>query len=234
LLVALAAFAGFMALGTWQLERRAWKLALIARVEARVHAPAAPMQSPSQWASIDPGDDEYRHVRATGRLLRNADTLVQALTERGAGFWVVTPLRLAGGGVVLVNRGFVPSEARDRIMSPADGEAVVTGLLRLTEPGGGFLRRNDAANERWYSRDVQAIGAARRLGTDLAPFFIDADASSPTSTDAHRVAPIGGLTVIAFHNNHLVYAITWYTLALMAAAAAWRVWREERRVAEHD
>ena len=224
--VALAVFAGLVALGSWQVQRRVWKLDLIERVEARVKAPAVAVPARERWGRVDVANDEYRHVQASGVYRRDADTFVQAVTERGAGFWVLTPLQLADGSVLLVNRGFVPPEARAQIAPPA-GPITVAGLLRLTETGGGFLRRNDPAANRWFSRDVQAIGAARGL-TNVAPYFVDADADAANTTP-----PVGGLTVVAFANNHLVYAITWYTLALMVAAAAWRLMREEPR-AEHD
>ncbi|MDB6002396.1 MAG: putative surfeit locus 1 protein [Rhizobacter sp.] len=224
---ALLAFAGFIALGTWQVERRAWKLDLIDRVQARVHAPAVAAPGPDAWPSVSAAADAYRHVQATGTLLHDQETLVQAATERGAGFWVLTPLRGADGSVVLVNQGFVPPERRDRSTrsaSQTSGTTTVTGLLRISEPGGAFLRHNDANADRWYSRDVQAIAAARGL-THAAPYFIDAEAAPAASPDA----PVGGLTVVAFHNNHLVYALTWYGLALMVAGAAWQVVRTERR-----
>ena len=229
-------FAGFIALGTWQLERRAWKLDLIARVDARVHGPAVAAPGPAQWPPLDAAASEYRHVRIAGTFLNERETLVQAVTGLGSGFWVLAPLQAADGSVVLVNRGFVPPEARDRAARTASepsGPTVVTGLLRLTEPGGGFLRRNDAAADRWYSRDVQAIAAARGLG-NVAPFFVDADAGPGVPGGAERTWPAGGLTVIAFHNNHLVYALTWYALALMVAGAAWRVLRGKKRQDRQD
>jgi surfeit locus 1 family protein len=228
LLCALVLFSGFAALGAWQVERRAWKLELIDRVDHRVHAPAEPAPLPSAWPQVNAGTDEYRHVSVTGRFIVTASTRVQAVTDLGSGFWLMTPLRQADGSVVLVNRGFVPPEARAPATSPGDAPVTLTGLLRMTEPGGGFLRRNDPAANRWYSRDVQAIAAARGL-TRVAPFFIDADASPGTSLDVANGEPVGGLTVIAFRNNHLVYAITWYTLALMVAWGAWRFLREEHR-----
>ena len=224
---AVVLFGGFASLGTWQVKRRAWKLDLIARVEQRVHSPPAAVPPASDWPQVTAAHDEYRHVRASGTFLNDAETLVQATTERGAGFWILTPLRLADGGMVLVNRGFVPPERRDRAAHGArepTTSATVTGLLRMTEPGGAFLRQNDPGADRWYSRDVQAIATARGLSR-VAPFFIDADAAGTSD-----IAPIGGLTVIAFHNSHLIYAITWYTLALMVAGGAWIAMREELRV----
>ncbi|MEN3367615.1 MAG: surfeit locus 1 family protein [Burkholderiales bacterium] len=228
-LFALIAFAGFIALGTWQLQRLQWKVALIERVEQRVHAAPVPAPGPERWPHVNAASDEYRHVRLTGTFLYELTTRVQATTELGSGYWLLTPLRTAEGYVVLVNRGYV---APDRTRGTPDAfehqsaAVVVNGLLRLSQPGGGFLRKNDPAGDRWYSRDVQAIAAARGL-INVAPYFVDADASKGS---AGADAPVGGLTVISFQNNHLVYALTWYALALMVAGAGLWVVREERRM----
>lgn len=224
-------FVGFLALGTWQVERRVWKLDLIARVEQRVHATPTPAPGQAQWPQINATADEYRHVTLSGSYLHDKETLVQASTVQGTGFWVLTPLQLADGSLVLVNRGFVPPEARERAArrdAEPQGNTTVTGLLRLTEPDGGFLRRNDATDGRWYSRDVQAIAASRGLA-QVAPYFVDAD-TQPSDTVSATALPVAGLTVINFHNSHLVYALTWYTLALMVAGASWFVARVEWRL----
>ena len=221
-LAGLLVAAGLAALGTWQVQRRAWKLDLIARVEARVHAAPVPAPGPAAWPGVSDADDSYRHVRVAGRFLHDEATLVQALTELGSGSWALVPLRTSEGFTVLVNRGFVPSEKRDPAYWRApEGPVAVTGLMRMSEPGGAFLRANDPATDRWTSRDVAMIAKARGLETGLAigpgevaPYFIDAGAEG----DGRRL-PVGGLTVIAFRNHHLIYAITWYVLALMAAGA---------------
>jgi surfeit locus 1 family protein len=90
------------------------------------------------------------------------------------------------------------------------GETTVTGLLRITEPKGAFLRANDPLHDRWYSRDVVAIGRSRHL-VRLASYFIDAGPAGDG-----RQQPIGGLTVISFPNNHLQYALTWFALAALS------------------
>src|SRR3954465_10216380 len=108
--LSLTAFALLIALGVWQIERRAWKLALIDRVEQRVHAPAQPIPSPAAWPTVSAANDEYRHVSVTGRVLHDREALAQAGTEEGPGYWVLTPLRRDDGTLVLVNRGFVPSD----------------------------------------------------------------------------------------------------------------------------
>lgn len=218
---ALVVAALLAALGVWQLERREWKHALVAAVDARIHAGPVAAPPPAAWRGIDAAHDAYRRVTATGRFRHDRETLVQAVTDRGAGYWVITPLETRGF-TLLVNRGFVPRERRDpatRAAGNTAGPTTVTGLLRMTEPGGGFLRANDPAANRWYSREVAAIAAARGLGR-TAPYFVDADAAPNPGG-----LPVGGLTVVKFPDNHLVYALTWFALMLLALFFAWRLWR---------
>jgi surfeit locus 1 family protein len=218
--------AALVALGTWQVQRRAWKHELIARVEARVHADPVAAPGPGTWDGLTADADAYRRVQASGRFRNDRETLVQAVTDLGAGFWVLTPLERSDGTTILVNRGFVPGDRRDpgtRAAGQTDGETTVTGLLRLTEPGGAFLRSNAPEAGRWYSRDVAAIAAARGL-TNVAPYFIDADA-----TPNPGGLPVGGLTIVHFPDNHLVYAITWYVLALMVLGAIGYTLADARR-----
>lgn len=207
------------------MHRLAWKRDLIARVEQRVHAPPVAPPGREQWPQVNAANSEYLHVIVQGRYLHGRETLVQAVTERGGGFWVITPLATVDGYIVLINRGFVPPTYRDpatRAQGQIEGVTTVTGLVRISESGGAYLRANEPQADRWYSRDVAAIAAARGL-TDVAPYFIDADASGMQS------APVGGLTVIRFNNNHLQYALTWFGLALMVAGGVVLVLRQEWR-----
>jgi surfeit locus 1 family protein len=258
LLIAVAAFAtvGFGALGVWQIERRAWKLALIERVEQRVHAAPLAAPGPGEWPQITRENAEYRRVTATGRFVPGRETLVRAVTELGEGYWLMEPLQTDRGFTVLINRGFVPSDWRAghavssgdtnatdvgppagdarRAAGPHDAEAqptagnpsastTVTGLLRISEPKGAFLRTNAPAEHRWYSRDVEAISRAQHL-TGVAPYFIDAEAAPNTAPES-TPPPVAGLTVVHFRNSHLQYVITWFILALMALALGVRVAR---------
>lgn len=218
--------AGFIALGVWQVQRLHWKRALIARVDARVHAPPAPPPVRSDWPHIGVERDEYRRLELHGSYLRGLDTQTQALTELGAGHWVLSPLQLADGTIVLVNRGFVPDGVRPG--PPPPGEVRVRGLLRMSEPGGGFLRDNRPSQDRWYSRDVAAIAQARGL-RDVAPYFVDAEAAA----DAGSGWPRGGMTVVHFRNQHLQYALTWFVLAAMALWGVLRLLSEQRRMRHH-
>lgn len=213
--VAALGIAGLTYLGIWQLERRVWKLQLIEQVDQRIHAQPVAVPGPASWPEITAANS-YLKVSARGRFLNDRETLVQAVTDLGSGFWVITPFRTDEGFTVLVNRGFVTPDRRDPAQREAGqiaGETSITGLLRITEPKGGFLRTNDSQADRWYSRDVEAIAKARGLSS-VAPFFIDADGSANPGG-----WPVGGLTVVTFNNNHLVYAVTWFGLALMLVAA---------------
>jgi surfeit locus 1 family protein len=198
----------FAGLGIWQVQRLFWKLDLIERVDARVHAAPAPL--PTNLDTLRPQDIEYRRVRVSGRLQNDRQTFVDALTELGPGDWVVTPLQTSQG-TVLINRGFVAKGMREKVSSPA-GVVNITGLLRLSEPGGRFLRANRPAQDLWYSRDVAAIARKRGLGS-TAPVFIDADATPNLGG-----YPVGGLTVVKFRNAHLVYVLTWFGLAALCVA----------------
>ena len=247
-ILALAAgvmFAGFFALGTWQLYRLQWKLALIARVDARVHAAAVAAPSMAQWPQLNAEADEYRRVQLSGVLLNATTTQALASLDRGIGYWVMTPLCTADGGIVMINRGFIPAgeggwkpqpapahAAADACRNATGPTVAISGLLRLSEPS-GRLRQNEPARNYWYTRDLHAIAQARGLPA-VAPYFVDADEASAKAAGAvDGVQPTGGLTVISFPNNHLVYAITWYGLALMVAAAfAWAV-RDARKGRPH-
>ena len=237
-LLGVALFVSFLALGSWQLQRRAWKLELIDRVTERVRADAVAAPTPAQWPQVTAQQYEYLPVTLSGRFLAHKTVLTQAVTELGAGFWVVTPLQADDGSQTLINRGFVPTGERQAWL-PQDSAPVadapvqtVTGLLRMTEPGGGFLRDNDSQQQRWYSRDVAGIAAAQGLDK-AAPYFIDA--GRPGQPVAAETWPRPGMTVIAFHNSHLVYALTWYGMALMVLVAAVVVvrWEKRRAAAAH-
>ena len=194
---------------------------VVAQVDARIHAKPVAAPGPGKWDAVSAKTDAYRRVTATGVFRHDRETLVQAVTGRGAGYWVLTPLETPGFAL-LVNRGFVPGERRDirtRSAGNVAGRVTVTGLLRVTEPGGAFLRSNDPAADRWFSRDVAAIAKARGIG-GIAPYFVDADAS-PNSGGY----PVGGLTVVRFPDNHLVYALTWFALCVLSLFFAWRLWR---------
>ena len=213
------------ALGGWQVQRLGWKEALIDRVARNAGAAPVAAPDPSAWPALGP-QDEYRRVRLEGRFDHGREVLVRASTDLGSGYWVLTPLRTPQGWWLLVNRGFVPQSMRGQV-PPTEGDQSVIGLLRPSEPKGTPLQDNDPAAGRWYSRDVAAIASARGLQGPVAPYFVDAQPQGPEAATAW---PRAGLTVIHFRNHHLVYAITWFVLAAMVAAAVACLMADERRL----
>ncbi|MFK2878762.1 SURF1 family protein [Rhodanobacter hydrolyticus] len=227
-LLGIVLFSGFVALGTWQVQRLAWKTALIARTNERVHASPVPAPGPEDWVGITAANAEYRHVQLSGTWIAGRQTRVWTATEAGGGYWILTPMRLDDGSVVMVNRGFAPDgwcDFKGHCPAAPAGEVKVTGLLRISEPS-GLVPRNDPAADSWYTRDVTAIAKARGLA-DVAPYFVDADVPSGSAASAW---PRGGMTVVQFPNHHLNYLITWYLLALMVLGAAAYVARDEYRL----
>ena len=213
------------ALGCWQVQRRTWKHALIARVEAGLAAAPVPLPDPATWAQTDWNGQEYRRIEATGSFDFDREILVRGSSALGTGYWVMTPLRLTDGQALLVNRGFVPMgwhEARSGRSATPDH---VVGLVRPSRQQEAWWRHNDPAHGIWVARDVGQLTAAMHLD-HAAPFFVDLGdpraAPRPTPPDD----PVPGLTVVQFADNHLQYAITWFVLSVAALWASLRVRRE--------
>ena len=214
---------GLVLLGNWQVRRLAWKTDLIERVTTRVHAEPTPGPELFQAANITSDQHEYLRVRVEGEYQHELETLVWAATEHGTGYWLMTPLKNEQF-TVLINRGYIPLAVADGELRRAlhiTGTLQVTGLLRLSEPEGGLLRKNIPVSDQWYSRDVEAIGQARGLKNNLG-YFIDAEAGI-----ANTEWPRAGLTRIQFRNHHLIYALTWYGLAVLLASLTLYVVRRD-------
>ena len=220
-LLALAGMAVLVSLGIWQLHRLAWKEALIAQIEARAHASPVPLPPERDWRDLKPQDYEYRHVALTGRFDDRAAPVFRGSDPdggEGPGYLVLTPLILPDGSAVIVNRGFVPDAAKGAASySPPAGEVTVTGLMREPEPRNLFTPADQPGKNLWFTRDPGAIAAQLGLSR-AAPFSVDADFSGDP-----RALPRGGTTVIAFPNNHLGYALTWFGLAV-ALAGVFGAW----------
>lgn len=219
-LATLAAIAIFCALGVWQVQRLAWKEALIASVDARVKASPIAAPGPAQWRSADLAAMEYLPVKLSGSFDHNREIhLFTALTQPkgrlgGPGYLVFTPLTTDEGWTVFVNRGFVAMERKSpstRAQGQVSGEVEISGLLRLPEARNWYSARDSLAQNVWYTRDPLAFAAALSMPTaTLAPFIVDSFANSSLAEGM----PQGGETIIQFPNSHLGYAITWFGLAL--------------------
>ena len=211
-LAALAGLTVLISLGTWQMQRKAWKEGLLAKIDARIHAEPVPLQR--VVSLFGRGEDvEYMHVLARGRFLHDKERYLYAPTPGGQGWHVYTPLE-TGGQIVWVNRGLVldPQKApATRQAAQIEGETEVRGLVRVPGRKALFTPENDVQHNLWYWPDLGAMTAsAFPSGTLTAlPFAIDADAEPAPPGGP----PKGGVTRINLPNRHLEYALTWYGLA---------------------
>lgn len=206
-MLAVFLFCVFASLGVWQVARLQSKLALIDRVETRAFADPVELPDISVWDQINAADYEYTRVSVSGRFLDEFTQKSLAVTQLGGGFWVMTPFQTQQGFVVWVNRGFVDN---NQSIPPAPQATLgLVGLLRMSEPQGGFLRTNQPELGRFYSRDVAQLTEVSRL-SNSAPYFIDLVVGQPPLSGDQ---PVPGLTVLQFKNNHLSYALTWFALA---------------------
>jgi len=199
-----------LALGFWQVERLFWKQDLIAQRQAAVAAP--PVAAPRSLEEAH--GMEFRHVTDEGLFLHDKEIFLGATSEAGRhGYQVLTPLLEPGGRAVFVNRGFIPAELKDpakRAAGQITDTVRVQGLLRLppAEKPAWFLPDNRPDLNYWFWVDLPAMSAADGLDR-VAPFYIDADA-----TPNPGGWPKGGVTRLALPNDHLQYAITWFSLAV--------------------
>jgi surfeit locus 1 family protein len=235
-LPALFAFIVLIGLGTWQVQRKAWKEALIASLTERLDALPRPLPAARDWPRLDAAQDEYRRVKFTATFDHDAEALVFGAASAfrpdasGPGDWVFTPARLADGGVVMVDRGFVPQGRQDpktRAAGRIAGPVEITGALRWPETRHWYTPKDDAAHNLWFIRDPQAIAAAKGFSA-VAPFYVEQEAPVPPGG-----LPAPGRIAVNLPNNHLQYVITWYGLAL-ALAGVFLVWTFGGRQREED
>ncbi len=209
----LTVLAILLSLGTWQVQRLHWKEALLSEIETRRHAPPADLASIEALAK-DGGDVDYRAMRVSGTYINNKERHFFATYEGRTGYYIYTPLQLADGQVLFVNRGFVPFENKEpemRKLGQLTGEQIVTGLARakLLEKPSWAVPDNDVAKNIFYWKDLDVMASSAGLDpAKVVPFFMDADA-----TPHEGGMPIGGVTQFDLPNSHLQYAVTWYGLA---------------------
>jgi surfeit locus 1 family protein len=232
-IAALAAFAVLVSLGMWQLDRKAWKEGLIATIDQRLSAPPTALPAASTWPQLTAAQNEFLRVAMTAEFLHDREATVYTIGSSmrdGAGspgYWIFTPARLVGGSVVMVNRGFVP-EGKQNPATRRDGEVAgqvnMVGVLRWPEPRGLFTPAADPARNIWFSRDSDAIAAAK--GVSAAPFYVELEGPDPPGG-----LPRTGRLRAVLPNNHLGYALTWLGLAMVLAGVygAWLVsgWRKQ-------
>ena len=232
------AFAGvaiLIGLGIWQLDRKVWKENLILTLNTRLARAPEDLPPRESWPRLVPDSNEFTRVTFPAEFLAGEEALVYSAGSafrpdvHGPGYWVFAPARLAGGSIVLVDRGFVPLDRKDlatRAQGALSGTIEVVGVLRWPETRGTFTPPDEPQNNVWYLRDPKAMAVAKKWDA-AAPFYIEQESPVPPGG-----LPKPGKLVVNLPDDHLQYALTWFALALGLAGvyATWLAGRLRRRV----
>jgi cytochrome oxidase assembly protein ShyY1 len=225
-IAAMIVLAVLLGLGKWQLDRKVWKEGLIATLQQRLAAAPAQLPPPERWGGLDPAQGEYRRVQFTAEFVPDQEALVFTSGSAfrpdvaGPGYWVFAPARLVGGGVVVVDRGFVPEGRQDRATRAAGevaGPVEMVGVTRWPESSSWFMPPADPGHNLWFARDPAAIAGAKGWG-EVAPFFIELESPVPPGG-----LPLPGPLKVNLPDDHLQYAMTWFGLAavVLVSFAFW-------------
>lgn len=219
--ITLVAVVTTLGLGVWQVQRLFWKQALIENRQIKSQA-AALTALPK---AFDPAVHGFRRATVTGTFLHGKELHLGGRSQNGnLGFHVITPLRLGDGSHLLVNRGWVPTSLKTpplRAAGQLKGTVTVTGYLRGSQQQGWFTRDNKPGINMWYFVDLRAMAAATGL-KNVRPYYLEAvKASIPGGY------PLGGQTRLELRNDHLQYAITWFSIAI-AGLVIWYLWHRRR------
>ena len=230
----------FVGLGVWQLQRRVEKHALIAALDQRLAEAPGALPPPSQWGALTAASDEFRRVQFQATYAAAPDVMVYSSGSAirpdisSPGAWAFLPARLSSGEIVVVNAGFVPSAMpdraqQDRAIKPliTNAPVMLTGYLRFPEKAGVLTPQENLTTRLWFTRDHLAMAAALGWGEHggtIAPFYIDLEQPAPANG-----IPKPGALEVHLKDDHMQYAITWFSLAgaVVIAFAVW--WRAQRR-----
>lgn len=217
LILGLGGIAILLSLGTWQVRRMYWKEALLAAIDARIH------DAPADVATVGPPDEagqRYRPVRASGRTTGDEILVVTGSRDAGAGYEVIDAFVTDSGRRILLDRGFIPEALRTRPRPPAALQ--VTGNLDWPHEADSYTPAPDLKENIWFARDVQAM--AGYLKTE--PLMIVAR-TSDGGDPSIRPVPVD---TSGIPDDHLQYAITWFSLAAVwAGMTAYLLWRIRQR-----
>ncbi|MEX0284312.1 MAG: SURF1 family protein [Paracoccaceae bacterium] len=198
-----------ISLGVWQVQRLAWKQGVLAEIDSRIADDPVPLPE-----NLDVERDRYLPVAVAGRFLDGELHVLVSIKRVGPGYRIIAPFLTEGGRTILIDRGFVPDTDKD--IARATGEAEVTGNLHWPRETDGFTPDPDLNGNVWFAREVSAMAEA--LGSE--PVLVIAKSQTDPGVTPLPVDTSG------IPNDHLQYAITWFSLALIwAAMTGFFLWR---------
>jgi len=210
-------------LGVWQLYRLQWKLDLIKRRSEHLGDP--PLELPSDLSNPQAlANLEFRPVYVTGQYLHNQENYLQPrLYERlgeklkVSGYHVLTPFLTKSGQAVLINRGWIPKDKISPSSRPegqVEGETSVVGIARTSSSKPNWFTPKNSPQMRmwfWIDFDDFASYTSPPINKNI---YIEAGIPSELSKHKTERYPIGGQSTVSLRNQHLNYAITWFTLGV--------------------
>lgn len=214
-LIAIPAIAILLSLGWWQVQRLQYKTDFIQELEIRGAAAAIPLPTDVR---IPAEDLVFRRVKVTGHYMHEAEMhLLNQVRDGVPGVNVFTPLvRADGGGVLLVNRGWAPINWSGAAMVDLDNEPVaveVTGVVRTENPPNWLTPDNAPEKNAWYFIDLADMSRASSI-LPFTDFYIYATGEKHLLDEqAPELVPAPNVWRVNLPNNHLMYAITWFSLA---------------------
>lgn len=207
-LMTLVAVAVLLGLGTWQLQRMQWKSEIIATIERNVALPVSPLP----YDNIDVEAWHYRKAKVVGRFHHDKEIHLYAASAKGKpGYLIITPLERPNGSFVMFNRGWVPLDKRNpktRLAGQVEGIQTVVGMGRKPWSQNTFVADNEPQENIWFYGDLDGMAKFRGI-VHYAPLFLEAD-----ETPNPGGLPLGGQSRINIKNDHLSYALTWFSLAI--------------------
>ena len=185
-------------LGVWQLQRLDWKNNLLSNIEQKITAePVLLMEELTEL------DDQYRSVMVEGDILPGEIHVLTSLKNIGPGFLVIVPFALADGKIIMVDRGFVPEA--EKKLNRSHGKVKLVGNLLWPNETDGFTPDPDVKKNMWFARDLEKM--SNHLKTDAV--LIVMRQSEPVGK------PVPQQIGVHIANDHLGYAITWFSLAVV-------------------
>lgn len=224
--IALVMVSVLAGLGVWQLRRKDEKHALIAALTERLAKEPVALPSAAAWPTLTPAHDEFSRIKFSATFEAKPDAMVYSSGSavrddiNWPGTWAFMPARLADGRRVVINAGFVQNTMQDRAQQDRAVSRLVTGApveltgyLRFPEEASTLTPREDSGKRLWFVRDHHSMAQVLAWG-DVAPFYVDLESPQP-ATGSPKPGPLH----VQLKDNHLQYAITWFGLALVVAAA---------------
>lgn len=196
-------------LGQWQVERLNWKLGLIEQIELRATKEAVSL--PADYSNLT--ILEYVNVSVTGVFNNFQEMTHYSVGPNGeAGYDLYTPFVTDKGRIIIVNRGWVMENMKNKDIRPdtiIEGVVTIEGLLRKPSEKLWYGPNNEPENNIWFYGDIEGMAKAQEI-SEVYPMFLYA-----SKVDGDNGFPVAGRTELNIINNHLDYALTWFGLAIV-------------------